>query len=838
MKQYVRAYEPPESYPPFRRVTQSLPETVLVFDTETETDLEQRLRVGAYQLRVCGRVVQAGVFYPGESLSRFRALMTRTGMDPNAAIVGFNLPFDIARVADSWTEARGSMQGGFSFDLGVGTNSRIRVKHLDSRKSLIDWSGKPSPEGRFVDCMTLSKALLGKGHSLKSLAIALGTDSRKVEGAVHGVELTEEYLEYLRMDVQVTWECYEKLAELWTRFDLGHTHIASVYSEASVGKAALREMNVRPFSETRHKVSDRALAAAMETFYGGRSEVHIRRTPTEVVYVDFLSMYPTVCTLMGLWRFVTAKSIGVKHSEANTQRVARVLRGASLPAMLRQKDWRALVSIVRIRPSRDLLPVRADYAESGEASIGLNYLSTEPLWVTLADAIAAKLVSGKTPEVLDAYTLTARGVQDDLEPWAVMGRPEYTVDPYTGDFYKRLIELRATTEGDERLALKLVANSTCYGIFAELNGKNVRAKKREYYTGSGKLSNVRSKVESPGLYHNPFLATFITGAARLMLATLERQVTDAGLDWVLCDTDSCAISVTSMADRTNVSRIVDSYATLNPYSEPIRNVLKTEHGEDAAAPVYAYAVSAKRYCLFSGSADAPIIDKNTGKISAHGLGHLRAPDGDGKRINGVPAWLYPVWSNILMYEDINRVPRFDGTELDYPAMGQFTVTSPGLVRYNMQPYSFASVFSVRVACPWPNRGVAVSPFGTNARETAANARLVGKDGGDAGTVHSSYLQTYRQVLRHYHEHPESKFDFPTDKGIGNRRHVVPHNRVYTGKEIADLEGQELGLKDAPEPYGEQVYTVKTSEREARRIGKRYREARANRVANQSERGAQ
>ena len=34
----------------------------------------------------------------------------------------------------------------------------------------------------------------------------------------------------------------------------------------------------------------------MSTYYGGRSEVRMRRMAVRVLYCDFLSMYPTVST--------------------------------------------------------------------------------------------------------------------------------------------------------------------------------------------------------------------------------------------------------------------------------------------------------------------------------------------------------------------------------------------------------------------------------------------------------------------------------------------------------------------------------------------------------------
>ena len=790
MKQYLRAYEPCDDYPKFVRKPQNLPLRVLVFDTETDTDLEQKLRVGAYQLRVAGRIVQSGVFYPGSSLEAFRTLFERVSKDSDSAIIGFNLPFDIARIASKFGEARGSMQGGFSFTISPDSMSRVRIKYLGSKKSIITWGGKFKPQGSFVDCSTLGKALTGRSHSLASLAVALDTEHRKLD-ASHGGELDSNYLEYLERDVQVTWECYELLAYLWSKYKLGHTHISRVYSEASVGKAALREMNIRPFSEVNANVSNNDLGAAMESFYGGRSEVHIRRESRDTVYVDFLSMYPTVCTLLGLWKFVTARQIGVVHNARNTSKIAEVLSRQDLSSMFRAENWRNLHSIVRIESSGDLLPIRADYSPTGGSSIGLNYLQTaKPIWYTLADAIASKILTGKAPKITDAITLVARGTQSKLEPWAIMGDDKYNVDPNTNDFYKRLIELRATTDNDERLALKLVANSTCYGIFAELNERRVRGKSREYVTGTSSNYAYRAKLETPGLYHNPFLATFITGAARLLLATLERKLTDDKLDWILCDTDSMSISVSTTDDRLRVSDIVDSYSSLNPYKAPIENILKIEYGE--TEQTFAFAISAKRYCLYSGSTNNPHIVK----ASAHGLGHLRSPDGDNRFSAGAPKWIIPVWEAMIIgsrawIDYLNKI-------YDVPAMSQFSVTGPSLLRYGMLPYSFASVFRVKPNCVWPNVGVAVAPYGTDARKTALGARLIGS----GGTVDSSYLYTYREALTGYLEHPESKFQDGAENGVLARRYVNPTSFVYIGKEAGNLEAKTHGLEQAAKPYGE------------------------------------
>src|SRR5207245_6633963 len=63
--------------------------------------------------------------------------------------------------------------------------------------------------------------------------------------------------------------------------------------------------------------SDLYLGYAETAFFGGRSSAHIRKIAVPVVYTDFLSMYPTVNSLMDLWRFVTARKIKVEIGRAS-----------------------------------------------------------------------------------------------------------------------------------------------------------------------------------------------------------------------------------------------------------------------------------------------------------------------------------------------------------------------------------------------------------------------------------------------------------------------------------------------------------------------------------------
>ena len=341
---------------------------VLIFDCETRTTPDQRLRFGAYQLRYKGQVWERGAFYepePGvltpDELTILRQVMadeeaksdgertclrTRaefvdkvfygSGYAAGAQIVGFNLPFDLSRLAIRHASARRSMRGGFSLTLSEDWPP-VAVKHLSQRSALIrvtgGWPAKELKEdqeqgdnsaddgadetdervgpdrGYFIDVKTLAAALTSKSHSLASLSELLKVPTLKKESDEHGEALTPDYVRYALRDVQTTWECFDVLARRFATFRLNDTGLYDLYSEASLGKAYLRTMKIKPWREVQPDFPPELIGAIMSAYFGGRAEVHIRRQITPVVHCDFLSMYPTVCTLMGLWRFVQANGV-------------------------------------------------------------------------------------------------------------------------------------------------------------------------------------------------------------------------------------------------------------------------------------------------------------------------------------------------------------------------------------------------------------------------------------------------------------------------------------------------------------------------------------------------
>lgn len=354
----VRAYtegEPSSSAGRGRKPTS--PRAVLVFDCETTIDETQRLLFGSYRyLRASGEqggqltCAEEGVFFAPGLSDQARCILARyvrgdraevsQGFDetlhlrsldeflervlwrgawrdparsaPPAAVVGFNLPFDLSRLARAVGEARGARRkgqrrrggfvGGFSFDLYSYRSSsgearansyrpRVAVKTIDSKRHLLAFIPPETidqPElfdggfrGHFLDLRTLAFALSDRGYSLAGACEAWGVEDGKLEPTAHG-EITAGYVDYNRQDVKATAQLYEKLiAEYRTHpIELQPTR---AYSPASIGKAYLRAMGVRPALDRQQDFPPHLLGWAMSAYYGGRAECRIRRAPVPVV---------------------------------------------------------------------------------------------------------------------------------------------------------------------------------------------------------------------------------------------------------------------------------------------------------------------------------------------------------------------------------------------------------------------------------------------------------------------------------------------------------------------------------------------------------------------------
>ena len=134
------------------------------------------------------------------------------------------------------------------------------------------------------------------------------------------------------------------------------------YSPASIAKAYLREMGLRPPAEQFRGFPREMMGYAMSAFYGGRAECRIRKTPVPVVHTDFTSMYPTVQSLMGLWDLLSAEEIDCVEA---TEEVQQLLTRLSVDECFRPETWPGLVGFAQVVPQGDVLPHRAKYLRPG-----------------------------------------------------------------------------------------------------------------------------------------------------------------------------------------------------------------------------------------------------------------------------------------------------------------------------------------------------------------------------------------------------------------------------------------------------------------------------------------
>jgi hypothetical protein len=892
---------------------------VLVFDTECRIDATQRLTFGCWRVLQMGTTIDEGLIHaddlPTDDLATLRAyvgshqadmappeplrLLSRTAFmeqvfwkvvyHQRGLVVGFNLPFDLARLGIGWGTARGSYYGGgFSLVLwGYRRNGescedryrpRIAVKSIDSKRALMGFTKRRSPDpvdlipegatdgtpqagycfpGHFLDLKALAFALTNEPYSLAKACAAFGVEHGKQTTEAHGV-ITPTYIDYARRDVLATSELLAKLLEEHARHPIALPP-SKAFSPASIGKAYLRAMGIRPILERQPDFPQDVLGWAMAAYYGGRAECHIRKEPAPVVYVDFLSMYPTVNTLMGLWRFLTAERIEVVDATSYAQ---HLLADVDLDRCFDPAFWRELPLLVQVDPRADVFPVRSKYGETDAWQIALNQFEAgEPFWYTLADCVASTLLAGKAPRVLRALRLVpSEDRLNGLRPVRLRGVAD--VDPQTQDLFGAGVELRKNLPADlpeleqdrTQAFIKVLMNSTSYGIFAEMNRQDSADKDvaiTVHGLGDEPFTAKVTNPEEPGEFCFPPLAAFIAGAARLMLALLERCITDLGGTYAMCDTDSMAIVASASGGLVpcpggshrfrrkpaiyalsweQVNGMVDRFAALNPYDRTkiSGSILKIEDvnfdANGQQRQVWCYAISAKRYALYTINAhgEPTLVD---GK--EHGLGHLLNPVDPSAEED--TDWIAAHWLGLIREE--RGLDHGWPDWLDRPALTRLTISSPDLLdpfksmnegkpyADQVKPFNFVltahvTAFGHPVGVD-PTRFQLVAPYEsdpTKWKRLRWINRYSCKEYGittsvDAIGKNLVRVKTYGDVLKEFRFHPEAKSAGPDGlpcgpqtRGLLQRRRVraVPELLTHVGKESNKLEEMDAGIEHDPD----------------------------------------
>ena len=675
------------------------PSGVLIFDTETTIDTCQRLTFGVY--RVCrlvdGRYLTSdeGIFFADDASTAQREILaeyienttpaieqktfppkldlklhTRSdfvekvlwkGIKAGLMVVGFNLPFDLSRLAVGWSKAR---NGGWSFVLSERRSTksgiivpnpdrpRIRVTSKDSKSAFIalmrprvaeEW-----PTGRFLDLHALAFALRSESYSLDGACHAFGIPGKMKHELTGKVSVAE--IDYCREDVRATAGLLNALKKEFDMhpIDLTPDH---AYSPASIAKSYLDSMGIAPPLQ-KFRVSHRMLGIAMQAYYGGRAECRIRQVPVPIVHTDFTSQYPTVNALLGNGEILTAKSISFEDA---TDEVRELLEGITLERTFRPHLWKELKFFALVSPDQDIFPVRAVY-NSETQNIGVNKLtSRKPIWFAGPDLIACALLAGKVPCVEKAFRMVPHGKQSGLQITKL--RSMVTINPTTEDVFCHVIEQRKVHKSNESLShfLKILANAGSYGLFVELTPQRPPGPTIiKVFSGQTSFSQMSPILENQGRWYFPPIAALITAGGRLLLAMLEKCVTDVGGTYLFCDTDSLCIVASKTgglvgcpggSHRTRdgqdaikalswgqVRGIADRFSSLNPYDPKFvpGSILKIEdvnfNSSGKQRQLYGYAIFGKTVRAIRTPREAPQYRRSEGtrtRIPISPKGHCR-----------------------------------------------------------------------------------------------------------------------------------------------------------------------------------------------------------------------
>ncbi|HEY1654244.1 MAG TPA: hypothetical protein VGF86_03935, partial [Candidatus Tumulicola sp.] len=519
--------------------------------------------------------------------------------------------------------------------------------------------------------------------------------------------------------------------------------------------------------------------------------------------------------------------------------------------------------------------------ESNDYQVAINHLhatSDDPkdgLWYALPDLVASVLLTGRVPAVVEAFRIVPKGPLPGLAPIRLRGT--VTVDPRRQDFFRTVIEERKRLAASRELpreerarldrALKVLANATSYGIFAEMlrqEGSNPVAVTCHGIDPKPFMCNVKNP-EEPGEYCFPPLASLITSAARLMLALLERCVTDLGGTYAMEDTDSMAIVATKAGGLIEcpggtyskdgnraikalgweeVTSIASHFAQLNPYDRTIipGSVLKIEDdsfhpGTKRQRQLWCVAISAKRYALFLRAPNGEpsllrdSVNNKDDRYSEHGLGHLlnpTDPESDDR------SWIAQAW-DVIVRRSLGLSTKPFGFETR-PAVGRITVSSPAVMKAfktlnagkpyakQVKPFNFILSCHVRpLGHPIgvdPEQFHLIAPYEKDPRHwekmdwidqySKAGKRYRISATAPRGSRTLARAKSFGDVLREYEYHPEAKCTDSTGKpcgrqsvGLLGRSHVSIDSSVYIGKESNRLE--EVAEQTLTDPTA--AYTV-------------------------------
>src|SRR3989442_1773418 len=264
---------------------------IIVIDTESTIDLYQNLKFGYFEIYQYDKIDHRGIFYDSitvrskelailekysnekkiqlYTIEEFRKIFLHEVYDLETLCIGFNLPFDLTRIAIKSTNTRRRKKEAFSLEFSKRFSyARLYITHATSTLSFIQWgntkNGSKIFRGNFVDLRTLCHALTDEKHSLESACKAFNTSFQKIKTQEHG-KITSEYIDYCINDVKSTYSLYQNAKNEFDTYGL-EIPITKAYTPASIGKEFLKLMGITSFADKNPKFSSKVMGHMMTTY--------------------------------------------------------------------------------------------------------------------------------------------------------------------------------------------------------------------------------------------------------------------------------------------------------------------------------------------------------------------------------------------------------------------------------------------------------------------------------------------------------------------------------------------------------------------------------------------
>jgi len=706
-----------------------------------------------------------------------------------AKCIGFELPFILSRIATDDTESR-RHPNGFSLTLSERVKfPHVVIKSIDSKSQFIEFNKTFRKKikdsityyrGCFVDCKTLEFVLTNNSNNLES---ALDNFDCPIKLNKENT-VSEKGVQSSINNVLAVYSLYNQLMKRYEMFCIKKLE-NKLFSPASIGISYLEKIGIKPFLKQNPNFAKKILGIVMSTYFGARVEARKINTPTLVTILDFASMYPTLFVLFGMYSLLIAEKISYHTTTESTQ---EFLDKITINQINKPETWPKMLTICKIVPNEDILPVRSDYSKN-ILNVGLNYLTSKDetaLWYTLPDLIASKLLTGKTAKIIEAITFFPQGVQSGLKDIEIL--PEIILNKGE-DLFKKLIEQRfaikkqkQSKETDQiQKILKIIANATCYGKFIQLDTRNTITEKQVTVYGLDTFDTDTYKLENPAKFFHPIISIFLTAGSRLILAAAEYLLKQNKGDIMYCDTDSIFVS----PDHTKL--IQDFFRPLNPYSEKMEMFKIQEEEGRELKDVWCLAFSSKRYVVYEYDNDTITILK----YSNHALGHYVTIDHKQFWHDMILLWYHPEKEEGIASKYNMIFAMSEMTISHYSFLKSFDGVNFGK-KYSQRIKPYDTVL-VGTACRKDSTGMPIIPFvpKIGQYDEIPFMPFVDKSGRQYPNSDSldtvEYWKKMSLVFSEFRNHRETKID--SSNGVVQRKHLVfgKESVKYVGKEIHNLE---------------------------------------------------